>query len=141
MEHQQLEAALVPFSQEEEPEQEQEDVESHPSNSKSQGMIGILFYCRNVCLPDSDEEMADEVAQQEEAELDNALLAMMEQNVGNLPDTHETLETPYGSDDEEYDSWFMEVINATDQGGMEAEVTQPIRDADQEGMDTAMDMS
>lgn len=47
-----------------------------------------------------DEMMAEEVAMNEEAELE----AMFE-------DMQRQPETPYGSDDEEYDDIFMDVIN------------------------------
>ncbi len=54
--------------------------------------------------------MADMVAQQEDAEME-ALLSMME---GEKPESglaeYEAPETPYGSDDEEYDHLFMDVI-------------------------------
>jgi hypothetical protein len=81
-----------------------------------------------------DEVMADEVAMEEEAELD-ALLGHMNQqdlmalqsaqqnemdsllfemNTSNHPTAHAPhqpyVDTPYGSDDEEYDHIFMDVI-------------------------------
>lgn len=58
----------------------------------------------------TDEEMADEVAQQEEAEIE-ALLSMMEtENKSNNAELYERSETPYGSDDEEFDHIFLDVI-------------------------------
>ena len=55
--------------------------------------------------------MADEVAQQEDAEID-ALLSLLEEGdeKGYPPASLESLDTPYGSDDEEYDNIFLGVI-------------------------------
>ena len=52
--------------------------------------------------------MADEVAQQEDAEIE-ALLSLLEDD--GVGDPAAALETPYGSDDEEYDNIFLGVIN------------------------------
>ena len=63
-----------------------------------------------VLIPSTDEEMADEVAQQEEAEIE-ALLSMLEtENTSEHPEPYDRPETPYGSDDEEYDHIFLDVI-------------------------------
>jgi hypothetical protein len=58
----------------------------------------------------TDEEMADEVAQQEEAEIEALLLMMETENKSNNAQLYEGPETPYGSDDEEYDHIFLDVI-------------------------------
>jgi len=63
-----------------------------------------------------DEDMADEVAQREDAEME-ALLAMMEaedNNNNTQADQRYSTDTPYGSDDEEYDHLFMDVIHEED---------------------------
>jgi hypothetical protein len=58
--------------------------------------------------------MADEVAHQEDAEIE-ALLAMMDsENRNQALGSHDSPETPYGSDDEEYDQLFLDVINQTE---------------------------
>jgi hypothetical protein len=63
-----------------------------------------------ILTASTDEEMADEVAQQEEAEIE-ALLSMMEtENTSKHPEPYERPETPYSSDDEEYDHIFLDMI-------------------------------
>jgi hypothetical protein len=58
----------------------------------------------------TDEEMADKVAQQEEAEIE-ALLSMIDtEYTSGHPEPYGRSETPYGSDDEEYDHIFLNVI-------------------------------
>lgn len=55
--------------------------------------------------------MADEVAQEEDAEIE-ALLSLLEDKGGDAPPgALETPQTLYGSDDEEYDNIFLDVIN------------------------------
>lgn len=56
-----------------------------------------------------DEVMADQVAMQEQAELD-ALLASMEQDSSQGQSGKDYPESVYGSDDDEYDNLFMNVI-------------------------------
>jgi hypothetical protein len=71
----------------------------------------------------SDEEMADEVAQQEDAEIE-ALVSLMDERDRRQPGQQfEILDTPYGSDDEEYDNLFMSVIK--EEMELEIQTSQP----------------
>lgn len=102
-----------------------------------------------------DELMAEEVEGEEEREL-NAILAGLEQEqqqpLGeemdseghDLPalrdvqsDAYRGTETPYGSDDDEFDSLFMDVIEAESR---QASQQQPSKAAGEEDQDM-MDMS
>jgi hypothetical protein len=58
-----------------------------------------------------DEVLVEEIAREEEEELE-ALLGLMEGEASNTtaPQEQQHSETPYGSDDEEYDHIFMDVI-------------------------------
>lgn len=59
----------------------------------------------------ADDDIVDEVALQEEAELE-ALLSMMEaEHKVDLQESYYGSETLYGSDDEEYEHIFLDVIN------------------------------
>jgi hypothetical protein len=110
-ERQAMEASYVPASHEEEElEVDKPDITlSSPGQSKGirPHTAGILM---SVLMRWTDEEMVDAVAQQEEAEIE-ALLSMMEtENKPDHPEPYERPETPYGSDDEEYDRIFLDVI-------------------------------
>ena len=66
--------------------------------------------------------MADEVARQEDAEIE-ALVSLMDERDKSQPGQQfETLDTPYGSD-EEYDSLFMSVIK--EEMELEIQTSQP----------------
>jgi hypothetical protein len=84
----------------------------------------------------SDEEMADEVAQQEDAEIEALVSSMDEQGRSQPSQQFETPDTPYESDDEEYDYLFMSVIK--EELELEIRTSQPReRDKfDEEMMDT-----
>ncbi len=63
--------------------------------------------------------MADAFAQLEDAEME-ALLSMIETEDGGQPhETYESAETPYASDDEEYERLFLEVINEEECGSQD----------------------
>ncbi len=82
-----------------------------------------------------DEEMVDEVAQQEEAEIE-ALLSMMEtEHKLDPPEPYERPETPYGSDDEEYDHIFLDVIKEESMSDNTQEQKENITKTDQDMMD------
>lgn len=86
------------------------------------------------------DDMADEVAQQEDAEME-ALLSMLETDTWDPPPGHhqqqEENNTPYGSDDDEYDQLFREISMDEADGGLSS---QPIEDRRAEDHDM-MDMS
>lgn len=96
------EASYLPASQDEE--------EEEPEHGELQ--TALVGNSQNT-----DEDMANEVAQREDAEIE-ALLAMMEaeddNNNNTQADQRYSTDMPYGSDDEEYDHLFMEVINEED---------------------------
>lgn len=82
-----------------------------------------------------DEEMADEVAQQEEAEIE-ALLSMMEtESTSNNFEPYERPETPYGSDDEEYDHIFLDVIKEESWSDNTQQQVEDTTKTDQDMMD------
>lgn len=56
--------------------------------------------------------MAEELARRDQEEME-ALLAMMEMDSSEIPlkELLERPDTPYGSDDDEYDHLFMDVIH------------------------------
>lgn len=88
-----------------------------------------------VLTTDTDEEMVDEVAQQEEAELE-ALVSMMEpEHTADPPEPYERPETPYGSDDEEYDHIFLGVINEESRLGNKQSQDDEINKTDRDMMD------
>jgi hypothetical protein len=90
-----------------------------------------------VLIFNTDEEMADEVAQQEEAELE-ALLSMIETGrTADPPEPYERPETPYGSDDEEYENLFLEVINEESILGNKLSQEENIDKVHQDMMDTS----
>jgi hypothetical protein len=139
MEQQQRDALYVPASQEEELESEPEQAPS--GDATNQGKSDSLVITRDSYLRILDEEMADEIAEQENAELE-ALLAMMDnQNTNAPPDPPQRLETQYGSDDEEYDDLFMSVIISGDGFDLQGEGNQSTNNEHPKEMDTAMDMS
>jgi hypothetical protein len=74
-----------------------------------------------------DEEMADEIAQQEEAEME-ALLLMLETESWDPPPEQkhifEDRNTPYGSDDDEYDQLFMELGFDEADGNLSSQLVQ-----------------
>lgn len=55
--------------------------------------------------------MADEVAQQEDAEIEALLSLLEDDSRGDPVAALERPQHPYGSDDEEYDNIFLGVIN------------------------------
>ena len=80
--------------------------------------------------------MADEVAQQEEAELE-ALLSIMEtEHTADPPEPYGSPETSYGSDDEQYEHIFLDVINEESRSG-NIQLHEDIDKADQDMMDTS----
>jgi hypothetical protein len=96
---------------------------------------------------DADEVMADEVAMKEEEELE-ALLGSLSQPQGEMdsllwddqvPTTasqQNQNDTPYGSDDEEYDHIFMDVIEEEYRMASQQQQQLPgYLDADHEMMD------
>lgn len=74
-----------------------------------------------------DEEMADEIAQQEEAEME-ALLLMLETESWDPPPEQkhqfEDCSTPYGSDDDEYDQLFIELGFDEADGNLSSQIVQ-----------------
>ena len=87
--------------------------------------------------PTQDEEMVDEVAQQEDAEME-AMLSMLDAESWDPPNQrnqHDDNNTPYGSDDDEYDQLFMEIGFDEADGGLSSSPVQSGRDADQDMMD------
>lgn len=88
--------------------------------------------------PTQDEEMVDEVAQQEDAEME-AMLSMLDAESWDPPpnqrDQHDDNNTPYGSDDDEYDQLFMEIGFDEADGGLSSPPVQSGRDVDQDMMD------
>lgn len=85
--------------------------------------------------PSQDEEMADEVAQQEDAEME-AMLSMLDAESWDPPPSQGNQQddnnTPYGSDDDEYDQLFMEIGF---DGPAENLSSSPVQSADQDMMD------
>ncbi|KFY05115.1 hypothetical protein O988_00246 [Pseudogymnoascus sp. VKM F-3808] len=85
--------------------------------------------------PRQDEEMADEVAQQEDAEME-AMLSMLDAESWDPPpnqgNQHDDNNTPYGSDDDEYDQLFMEIGFDGAAGNLSS---PPVQSADQDMMD------
>ncbi|KFY43520.1 hypothetical protein V494_01958 [Pseudogymnoascus sp. VKM F-4513 (FW-928)] len=91
--------------------------------------------------PSQDEEMVDEVAQQEDAEME-AMLSMLDSESWDPPPNQSNEHydnTPYGSDDDEYDQLFMEIGFDEQAGNLSSPPVQHGQEADQEMMD--MDMS
>jgi len=82
-----------------------------------------------------DEVLVEEIAREEEEELE-ALLGLMEGEASNTtaPQEQQHSETPYGSDDEEYDHIFMDVIMEEKMTASQEQSQQP------EHPDTAFDM-
>jgi len=85
--------------------------------------------------PGLQDEMVDEVIQRENEEIE-ALISLLESNGTHLSQSPQdsATDTPYGSDEEEYDNLFMEVINE------ESHIQQGSRQENLENNDT-MDMS
>jgi hypothetical protein len=85
-----------------------------------------------------DEEMVDEVAQQEDAEME-ALLSMLETEAWDPPPgqkhQHEENNTPYGSDDDEYDQLFMEIGFDEADGKLSPQPVQSGGEVDHDMMD------
>lgn len=93
-----------------------------------------------------DEEMANEVALKEEEELE-ALLGSLSQDDGmdsllwsdqastTQPWNQQTQDTPYGSDDEEYDHIFMDVIEEENRMASQQQQIPGYLDMDHEMMD------
>jgi hypothetical protein len=133
MERQIQDASRAPSSQEEE--LEEDGIGELPSTSISKGTASTSSVCNfHVDLAMADEKMADEVAQQEDAELE-AYFAMIEsESLGEPPDQHQHRETPYGSDDEEYDNLFMDVIDE-EHRAMNVAITPVAFNRDEEMMD------
>jgi hypothetical protein len=82
---------------------------------------------------DSEEMLVDKIAREEEAELE-ALLGMMDEGgmqkdavASNIMAAQEQQqsETPYGSDDEEYDDIFMDVILEENRTASQQQSQQP----------------
>lgn len=88
--------------------------------------------------PSQDEEMVDEVAQQEDAEME-AMLSMLDAESWDPPPNqrnhHDDNNTPYGSDDDEYDQLFMEIGFDESGGNLSSTPVQSGREADQDMMD------
>ncbi|OBT43945.1 hypothetical protein VE00_04642 [Pseudogymnoascus sp. WSF 3629] len=88
--------------------------------------------------PSQDEEMVDEVAQQEDAEME-AMLSMLDAESWDPPpnqrNQHDDNNTPYGSDDDEYDQLFMEIGFDESGGSLSSPPVQSGREADQDMMD------
>lgn len=88
--------------------------------------------------------MADEVAQRENEEME-AMLAMMEpsdqpdidRDMGGMDGDQNNMETLYGSDDDEYDSLFMDALQAAESQSS----TIPFQQPDHGGGDDRMDES
>jgi hypothetical protein len=81
--------------------------------------------------------MVDEVAQQEEAEIE-ALLSMMEtENKSDHLEPYDQPETPYGSDDEEYDHIFLDVIKEESMSDNTQQQEEDITKSNQDIMDTS----
>jgi len=91
------EADLFPSSQDE------DDIDSiHEQFSSSMPLSTV------------DEDLADEVAQLENAEMENMLAMLAVQSTSQLPPKYEESDSPYGSDDDELDDIMMEVLNDVD---------------------------
>lgn len=88
--------------------------------------------------PSRLEDMVDEVAQQEDAEME-ALLSMLETDAweppANKQQLHEESNTPYGSDDDEYDQLFMEINIDEANGGLPSQPVQVGSEGDHDMMD------
>ena len=77
--------------------------------------------------------MVDEVFQAENAELE-AMLAMMEaEDVGRREEEH--IDTSYGSDDEEYDHLFMDVIQMENRQASQSQSQEKKEQEDHDMMD------
>jgi hypothetical protein len=115
------EAAYVPPSQEEELEGDVRKQKSFDcfqiSEGTSLGLIEI-YVETNVCI---DEAMVDEVARFEDAEIEAALSSVPKENNSRPCHPYERPETPYCSDDEEYDSVFLEVIEEVERNSEDEE--------------------
>jgi hypothetical protein len=61
-----------------------------------------------------DEDLADEVAQLENAEMENMLAMLAVQSSSQQGQQYEDPDTPYGSDDDELDNLMMEALNEVD---------------------------
>ncbi|OBT73670.1 hypothetical protein VF21_06177 [Pseudogymnoascus sp. 05NY08] len=87
--------------------------------------------------PSQDEEMVDEVAQQEDAEME-AMLSMLDAESWDPPPNQKNQHddnTPYGSDDDEYDQLFMEIGFEETGGNVSSPPVQSGLEADQDMMD------
>lgn len=88
--------------------------------------------------PSQDEEMVDEVAQQEDAEME-AMLSMLDAESWDPPpnqiNLHDENNTPYGSDDDEYDQLFMEIGFYETGDTLSSPPVQSGQGADQDMMD------
>jgi hypothetical protein len=79
--------------------------------------------------------MADQVAQQEDAEMD-ALLQMFEADtLDKSSGQYNDPGTPYGSDDDEYDRLFMEVITDETTSGPPLQASRFSERPDEDMMD------
>lgn len=133
-ERQAREASYVPASQEEEELDEDRVEELSPSTAQRKGMKANNSGFQALTLS-IDEEMADEVAQQEEAEIE-ALLSMMDtKSTSSRPEPYVRPETPYGSDDEEYDHIFLDVINEESMSDNKQQQAEDLTKIDEDFMD------
>jgi hypothetical protein len=88
-------------------------------------------------IPSIDEEMVDELAQQEEAEIE-ALISMMDTDrASEHPESYQRPETPYSSDDEEYDHIFIDVIKQESLSHNTQQQTEDTSRSDQDIMDVS----
>ena len=63
-----------------------------------------------ILIPSLDEAMVDELAQQEEAEIEALISRIDTKHLSKQLESNQRPETPYSSDDEEYDHIFLDVI-------------------------------
>ncbi|KFY63843.1 hypothetical protein V496_03629 [Pseudogymnoascus sp. VKM F-4515 (FW-2607)] len=88
--------------------------------------------------PSKDEEMVDEVAQQEDAEME-AMLSMLDAESWDPPPSQRNRQddnnTTYGSDDDEYDQLFMEIGFDETGGNLSSPPVQSAQEPDQDMMD------